>query len=151
VKEKKMESLLDDDRLKFLDFDGLGIFAGKFFEKIQKSSQLNISFDLDENSTNQQIPSAKAVYDLMIEVLGSITRLTKKVVSALPDEGEEQIIYLVATAPDSGEFSQHVYIDGEWYSLGNTKIDLSNYWAKDDLVAMTPAEIQKVIDDIMGA
>jgi hypothetical protein len=134
----------------FLDNDGLKFFAERVFDEIKKTSQVNIITDIDEDSTNQQIPGAKAVYDLVIEALGSVTKLTKKVVPVLPDAGEEQVIYLVESAPESSIFSQHVYIDGKWYSLGTTEIDLSGYWAKDDLAAMTNTEIQTVIDDVMG-
>jgi hypothetical protein len=44
----------------------------------------------------------------------------------------------------------HAYISGEWVDLGFFEVDLSGYWSKTELVAMTNVEIQEVIDEVMG-
>jgi hypothetical protein len=88
------------------------------------------------------------VYDLLTEALEGIVRLQLKAVDALPATGETNIIYLVKVDEDT--YTQYIYVDGNWFDLGTTKIDLSGYWAKDELVALTNAEIQDVIDDVMG-
>jgi hypothetical protein len=132
----------------FLDKDGLVYLLARINEMIEQAKQVDIIAEIDENSTNQQIPGAKAVYDLLTEGLEGIVRLQQKVVETLPPTGESNIIYLLKV--DGNTYSLHIYTDGQWFDTGTTEVNLSDYWAKDDLVALTNDEIQEVIDDVMG-
>jgi hypothetical protein len=80
--------------------------------------------------------------------LAGITTFSFEVVDALPSTGESNVIYLVDDG--SGKYIMNAYINGAWVELGTTEIDLSNYWSKDDLEALTNNEIQEIIDDVMG-
>jgi len=133
---------------KFLNQDGLQYFAERFVEFIKQRTQINIVSTIDENSTNQQIPGAKAVYDFLTEALADITSFSFDVVHELPATGESNIIYLLDKGSDI--YIMHAYINGAWVELGTTEIDLSNYWSKDELVALTNTEIQNIIDEAMG-
>jgi len=138
----------------FLNKDGLQYLVerlvARLVELIEQKNQINIIAAIDENSTNQEIPGAKAVYDLLTDALAGLVHLRARVVDTLPSAGEANIIYLVKVANTANTYTQHMYIDNNWIDLGPTTIDLTNYWAKDDLVALTNTEIQAVIDDVMG-
>ena len=136
---------------KFLCPDGLEYFANWVLNQIATGTQISIITAITETSTNQQIPGAKAVYDLMVEAIGKISKLSKKVVDVLPATGEAETIYLVKTAPNSTVFKQHIWIDDAWHDLGTTECDLSQYWKKDELTAMSNTDVQDIIDDVMGA
>ena len=133
---------------RFLDNDGLTYLMGRIKELIDQAKQVDLITTIDEDSTNQQIPGAKAVFDLLTEALEGITTLRMEVVDALPATGESNVIYLVAV--DGDTYSLHIYSGGQWFDTGTTEIDLSGYWAKDDLQALTNTEIQDIIDDVMG-
>jgi len=133
---------------KFLNQDGLQYFTERLVALIEQKTQINIVGTIDENSTNQQIPGAKAVYDLLTSMVANITTIRMVVVPSLPANGEANVFYLIQVDDDT--YRQYIYVDGQWFDLGTTEIDLSGYWAKDELVALTNAEIQGIIDDVMG-
>lgn len=68
-----------------------------------------------------------------------------KSVEALPETGEANVIYLVPSTEDSNVKNQSMWIDDQWVSLGSTTVDLTNYWSKDDLRAMTAEELQAIL------
>jgi hypothetical protein len=134
---------------KFVDLPGLEYFAERINELIEQAKQINTVTDIDETSTDQQIPSAKAVFDFVIAMMSGVSKLHQVVVDVLPDAGETNTIYLKKADEDT--YTQYIYSEGQWYDLGSTEIDLSGYWKKEDLVALTNEEIQDVIDDVTGA
>jgi len=133
---------------RFLDQDGLQYFAERLAELIKQKTQISMVSTIDEDSTNQQIPGAKAVYEFLTSALENITGFSFEVVSDLPATGESNVIYLIDNG--SGAYTMNAYVNGAWIELGTTEIDLSNYWAKDDLQPLTKEEIQDIIDDVMG-
>jgi hypothetical protein len=132
---------------KFLDDDGLTYLMGQIKAMIDQAKQVDLITTIDEDSTNQQIPGAKAVYDLLTAALEGITSVRMEVVDALPATGESNVIYLLEVDEDT--YSLHIYSGGQWYDTGTTEINLSDYWAKEDLVALTNTEIQEIIDNVM--
>lgn len=72
--------------------------------------------------------------------------ITIESVDKLPETGTANVIYLV---PNSGTGNnakdEYMWISGKWEKIGSTDVDLSGYWAKTDLVAMTAAELQAIL------
>lgn len=66
-------------------------------------------------------------------------------VDELPESGESNVIYLVPSTEDETIKNQSMWINGKWVSLGSTKVNLSNYWSKTDLRAMTAEELQAIL------
>ena len=133
---------------KYLDSDGLHYLMARIKEIIDQATQVNNVSVIDENSTNQQTPGAKAVYDLLTDALSGITGIKMEVVNALPSTGEANKVYLIQADEDT--YRQWIYTGGQWFDLGLAVIDLTGYWAKDDLEALTNTEIQDIVDDVMG-
>ena len=133
---------------KFLDRDGLQYFAARLKEVIDQATQLNIITAISGDSTNQQLPGAKAVYELVRDMLEDVAGLSFEVKASLPAAGDANVIYLIEADEDT--YTMYIYSGGKWFDLGTTEIDLSDYWAKDDLKALTNPEIQEVIDNVMG-
>ena len=78
-----------------------------------------------------------------------------KFVPTLPTTGEEGYIYLVPHTHTEGSTNTNPDVKDEyiwntsanpaqWELIGNTDLDLSNYWNKTDLVALTPSEITTI-------
>jgi len=134
---------------KFLNQDGLQYLLTQLAAFIERKTQINVVSDIDENSTNQEIAGAKAVYDLVKAALEGIVKVTMEVVTTLPATGESNVIYLIQVG-STNQYRQWIYTGGQWFDLGIAEIDLSNYWAKDELEALTNTEIQDIIDDVLG-
>lgn len=68
-------------------------------------------------------------------------------VDALPEAGENNVIYLVpstASAVNNAK-DEYMWLDGKWELFGSTAVDLSGYWSKTDLRAMTADELQAIL------
>jgi hypothetical protein len=138
---------------KVLDLDGLHYLLVQIKALIEQETQINITTSIDENSTNQQLPGAKAVYDLIIDALAGIVNLSMEVVTELPQiaDAETNVIYLIQVDNTVNRYHQWILTKtDQWFDLGITEIDLSNYWSKDELKVMTNVEIQEVFDEVMG-
>ena len=90
--------------------------------------------------------TAAEVQDAVTKAVASAANISFECVDTLPESGEDKVIYLV---PDGVEGSsvkkQYMWIDGKFKLLGSTEVDLSGYWAKDDLRVMTAEELQAIL------
>lgn len=75
-------------------------------------------------------PSAAAVFSA-IKNIGHATM--KKVVGELPSDPETNVIYLQKDSDEDPTWEMNVWIDGSWVSLGDTTVDLTNYYSHDDV------------------
>jgi len=137
---------------KFLDSDGLRALLVLLDGLIDTKTQLNMVSTIDEDSTNQQIPGAKAVYDLLTDALAGIVKISMEVVTELPQisDADTSVVYLVQEDAAKNRYRQWILAGDQWFDLGIAEIDLLNYWAKNELEAMTNAEIQTIFDEVMG-
>lgn len=98
---------------------------------IEHESTSNKVLSINNNSTDVQYPSAKAVYDLMLA--NKDVGINMEVVDSLPTENiDSKTIYLVKTDAE-GAYEMYVYVNEEWRQVGSTEVDLSNYATKDEL------------------
>lgn len=67
-------------------------------------------------------------------------------VDALPETGTANVIYLVPNG-GSGQNAkdEYMWVGGKWELMGSTTVDLSGYWAKADLVAITADELKAIL------
>ena len=76
------------------------------------------------------------------QALVDIDHLKRKVVTELPQENvDANTIYMVSVR-ENGEdlYNEYMFIDGQWEMLGNTAVDLSNYYTKDEVYTKSEAE-----------
>jgi hypothetical protein len=135
----------------FLSKVGTEYLLRQVLTMIEQKIQVRMVTTLDDQVTDAQLPSAKAVYDTIVDAIAGITNLQFVVVSALPSEGESNIIYLVKASVDPNDpvHVQWMWVNDQWVQLGSSEIDLSNYWQIDHLTEITNQEIQEIIDEIM--
>lgn len=72
------------------------------------------------------------------EIVATIEKITIRVVEALPETGEPNVIYLVPKAPGASDvYDEYIYIENRWEKIGNTEIDLTDYakkeWVEDQI------------------
>ena len=80
--------------------------------------------------------------------VGDITGVEFKIVSTLPTSGESGVIYLISNGgKNPNSYDEYIWLsDGSKFEkIGTTDIDLSGYWSKAELVAITNAEIDTVV------
>lgn len=71
---------------------------------------------------------------ILKEMIANLANLQIEIVNQLPSVGETNIIYLVkksGSAPDIHD--EYVFVDGKWEKIGDTEIDLSNYYTRDEV------------------
>lgn len=88
---------------------------------------------------------------ILKEMIANLANLQIEIVDQLPSVGETNIIYLVkksGSAPDIHD--EYVFVDGKWEKIGDTEIDLSNYYTRDEVDAKIPV-IPNIETSISGA
>lgn len=90
--------------------------------------------------------TASEVNDAIAKAVTEAANIAFEAVDALPETGAPNKIYLVPSGGGSGNVkSEYMWIDGAWELLGSTEVDLTGYWSKKELRAMTAAELQAIL------
>lgn len=78
--------------------------------------------------------------------LSGITGIEFSIVEQLPATGVAGTIYLVSKAVTAtgNIYTEWIYVNNKWETLGDTTVDLSDYLKKTDVSALTNAEIDEV-------
>lgn len=83
------------------------------------------------------------INDAIAKAVTEAAHISFEAVDALPETGAPNKIYLVPSGGESGNVkSEYMWLNGAWELLGSTEADLSGYWSKQELRAMTAAELQ---------
>ena len=94
--------------------------------------------------TESQVSSSIAT------ALGRITGISFRIVDALPETGENGVIYLIRHIhSDTGDsYDEYAWISSinKFEKIGNTDVDLSGYIKEDDLVPITTSEIDSMFN-----
>lgn len=82
----------------------------------------------DETAAREQ-----AIAGLHEEIV-ALPKFKILIVTTLPSVGDEATLYLVKTGDDAGnEYTEYVYVNGEWEEIGTQELDLSDYAKAADL------------------
>lgn len=109
--------------------------------------------NLDTEDSNKALSATQG--KILKTMISNLANLRIEVVSELPETGETNVIYLVkksGTNPDTHD--EYVYVEGNWEKIGNTEIDLSNYYTKDQVYTKSETysqeEVGTLITEIEG-
>ena len=129
-------------KIKSLDQDNVKFLCGLIRNIASIDSAINdlvIATDKVWSSKKYTDYAQEIKHDLEAYIQSSInglTHLKKKIVDTLPSDAdaEENILYLVkdTSVVDDVVYNQYLLIDGVLEPLGNTSIDMSNYYNKDE-------------------
>lgn len=116
---------------------------------------VNLGSDLFQvptiNYVDTTFQTEAQVQALIDSELADITGIDFQVVQTLPASGVKGTIYLVPkTASTDDIYDEYIWLTPEgqtahWELIGTTAVDLSNYWSKTELVAITTAEIDAMM------
>jgi len=104
--------------------------------------------NLDTEDSNKALSATQG--KILKTMISNLANLRIEVVNELPSTGETNVIYLVkksGTNPDTHD--EYVYVEGSWEKIGNTEIDLSNYYTKDQVYSKTEVD-EKLSDANLG-
>lgn len=95
------------------------------------------------------ISTALAGYMTANEVAAAIAaaaHITFEAADELPETGKPNVIYLIPNGGASGNSkTEYMWIDGAYEKVGDLEADLSQYWSKAELRAMTAEELQALL------
>lgn len=137
--------------------DGLTLAPDEEQESIVKltySDNLLAPYNLTTKTfTDANYRTQAQVQEAINDALAGITGIDFQVVNELPTTGVKGVIYLLANNSSISYNSYDEYIwltpqEGTPYfeKIGSTDIDLTGYWGKEELTAVTTAEIDTIID-----
>ena len=104
--------------------------------------------DITNDSDFQNETEVQALIDAS---LADITGIEFEVVQTLPASGVKGTIYLVPKTGSTGDiYDEYIWVTptggtAHFEKIGATDIDLSDYWAKTELTAITTAEIDTIV------
>lgn len=91
------------------------------------------------------VPYAKTS-DVATALSGALSR---QIVDSLPSvsDADPTVIYFVPSpsAKEDNIKDEYMLINGKFELIGSTRIDLSGYWSKEELRAMTSAELSEIL------
>lgn len=107
--------------------------------------------DLYNNSDFQTSTDVEAAIQEALQDLTGIDFQEVPSYDQLPPEGKKGVIYLIPSDQESDDnrFDEYVWISSKnkYERIGTAKIDLSNYWSKDDLEAITTERIDEITEN----
>lgn len=120
---------------------------------IPNAIKVAIVDNLDTEDSNKALSATQG--KVLKTMISNLANLRIEVVNELPSTGETNVIYLVkktGTNPDVHD--EYVYVEGNWEKIGNTEVDLSNYYTKDQVYTKSETysqeEVGTLITEIEG-
>lgn len=112
-----------------------------------KTVNIPVPTNNNELTNGAGYQTASEVSSAIDAALADITGIDFQVVQTLPSTGEHGVIYLVPKTGTTGDtYDEYIWVaptggTAHFEQIGTTQVDLSDYWSKTELVAMTTAEI----------
>lgn len=115
-------------------------------DQISDIDEIDTSFEetinkitkIDNTSTDLQYPSAKAVYDFVLENKEVGVKIA--VVENYPTSNiDSNTIYLIKnnTTEEQNFYDEYIYVNNTWEHIGTTTVDLTNYATKNEIPTAT--------------
>lgn len=142
-----------DEELQFLDKERtkeLWLFIKT--ELAKKANMIDLDNYVTDTGFANTLATALARYPTKEEVNSALSGATKReVVDVLPSvtDADPKAIYFVpvsGTQEEDNIKDEYMLINGKWEKIGTTRIDLSGYWSKTELKAMTSAELTAILN-----
>ena len=137
---------------------------------IEANAQVNVIEAISVNGTAQTITSkgvnitvptnnnqltngagyqtASDVSTAIASAIANTQKITKELVDTLPVAGQDNVIYLVPSSNSSTNNAkdEYMWINNKWERVGSSDIDLSGYLQTSDVVSITNAQIDNIVN-----
>lgn len=107
-------------------------------EELQQMMMSNINFvnsNIPEKLSQLENDTTFKTEAEIKTLINNSTKLKKEVVTSLPSTGKDDVIYLLKNKNDTNNYyTEYMWIGGRWEIIGDTKVDLSGYAKKTEVV-----------------
>lgn len=87
--------------------------------------------NLVDNLANYYLKSETYTKQEVTALINAIQKVTITIVEELPATGDSNVIYFVPkTGSGNDTYNEYIYINNSWEKIGDTDVDLSNYYTK---------------------
>lgn len=76
---------------------------------------------------------------------GEAGGIKKKIVDVLPEVGEDDVLYFILNEhpTETNRYAEYMWIQNKWEWMGNTGVDLTDYYTKEEVDAMVKTQEYK--------
>ncbi len=114
--------------------------------KITANTKVTVPTNNNQLTNGAGYQTASDVSSAIASAISGIQGITYEIVTSLPSTGQAGVIYLIAHSHGTGDsYDEYIWVNNAFEKIGNTDIDLSGYWAKAELVAITNSEIDTIL------
>lgn len=112
-----------------------------------KTVELTIPTNNNQLTNGAGYKTESEVNSLIANAIGDIQGITYEVVSSLPSTGKAGIIYLVANSKTevNNIYDEYIWNANSFEKIGTTAVDLSNYYTKSEMNAISNSEIDTIV------
>ena len=112
-----------------------------------KTVELTIPTNNNQLTNGAGYKTEAEVNSLIAAAIGDIQGITYEIVSSLPATGKSGVIYLVANSKTETNniYDEYIWNANSFEKIGTTAVDLSNYYTKTEMQAITNAEIDTIV------
>jgi len=115
-----------------------------------------ITIDTQMSDVSENAVQNKVIKQYVDDAVGSVVGVEFRKVQALPQTGENGVIYLLpksGTPPTGNVYEEYIWIssDSAYEKIGETSIDLSGYVQSSDLVEITTSDIDTMFATVFGS
>lgn len=103
--------------------------------------------NLDSTATDKALSANQG--NILKTMIGNLANLRIEVVTKLPSTGEVNVIYLVKKVGKNPDVhDEYIYVENTWEKIGNTEVDLSNYYTKEQVYSKSEVYTKTEVDNI---
>ena len=103
--------------------------------------------NLDSTATDKALSANQG--NILKTMIDNLANLRIEVVTELPSTGEVNVIYLVKkVGKNSDVHDEYIYVENTWEKIGNTEVDLSNYYTKEQVYSKSEVYTKTEVDNI---
>lgn len=107
-----------------------------------KAVDITVPTVVSDLTNDEQFQTLQQVTDAIDTAIAGVTQFQYEIVATLPASGAAGTIYLVESAAAPNTYDEYIWVENAWEIIGHTgEIDMSDYWGKSELTAITTAQI----------
>ena len=110
-----------------------------------KTVELTIPTNNNQLANGAGYKTEAEVNSLIANAIGDIQGIKYSIVTELPGTGETGVIYLINNnGSNPNVYDEYIWVNNAFEKIGTTAVDLSNYYTKSEIQAITNAEIDTI-------
>ena len=133
---------------RFLNETGVTLFVEQMFNQMDATVSSAIVTTISDQSTNTTVPGTLAIYNFVRTLIGNISTASFVIVldgQELPTNSDTNKFYLWRNTT-SDPWGVYLFFEEKWHFLTELNIQMEDFWAKSELVALTNAQIMAIIN-----